>query len=263
MDSENLSGTIIEELGEIFTTALTRAWPTLVSANLDGIEQTLQDVSRQVLGRVVEAVVAAEAAGALTEVPRCPTCALPLRLVERQRERHLQGLVGDYPLRRPYFACGRCHHGQAPLDAQLGLGSGALSPGLARGAGRLGLEESFGEAAAALAETLRVDVPRAALRRITEGIGEVAEAEEQAAMARAPAGREPVAPGVPRPAGAALLVEADGAMVHLEDDWHEVKVGLAAALGPAGRGDPATGRETLVRGPPSFGAGFEPAEMFW
>ncbi len=114
-----------------------------------------------------------------------------MRLVDL-RERHLQGLVGDYTLRRPYFACSRCHTGPAPVDEQLGLGGSALSPGLARVACRLGMEDSFGEAVDALQETLRVDVAREGIRRITEGIGAVAEAEEQAVMARAQAGWDPL-----------------------------------------------------------------------
>ena len=263
MDSANLSATMIDELGDLFTTVLAQAGPTLLARDLDGIEQGLQDVSRRVLGRVVEAMVTALAAGASAEVPVCPTCHLPLRLVEQQRARHLQGLVGDYTLVRPYFVCDRCHHGQAPLDDRLGLGSGALSPGLGRVACRLGIEDSFGEAADALLETLRVDVAREAIRRITEGIGQVAEDEEQEAVARAHTGHVPLAATNAVPAGAALLVEVDGAMVHLDDDWHEVKVGLAAPLGPRTHTDPETGRETLVMGTPSFCAGFESAEMFW
>jgi hypothetical protein len=263
MDSANLSATIIDDLGEMFTTALTQVGPTLLTRDLDGIEQGLQDLSRRVLGRVVEALVTTLAARSTPEVPLCPSCHQPMRLVEQQRARHLQGLVGDYTLHRPYFTCGRCHTGQAPLDDCLGLGPGALSPGLARVACRLGIEDSFGEAADALAETLRVDVPREAIRRVTEGIGDVAEAEEQATIARAQVGREPVEETVALPAGAALVVEADGAMVHLDDDWHEVKVGLAAPLGPTSRVDPETGRETLRMGPPSYCAGFETAELFW
>jgi hypothetical protein len=263
MDRTTLSATIIREAGEMLMAELTRIGPELLASDLDGIEQRLQDLGRRVLGRVVEGVVGTLAAQPSAAPPRCPTCRQPMRLGDPARARHLQGLVGDYALRRPYFACGCCHAGQAPLDAQLGLGAGALSPGLARVACRLGIEDSFGEAADALAETLRVDVPREAIRRITEGVGEVAEAEEQAAMTRAQRGREPIEGRVPVPSGAALLVEADGAMVHVDDDWHEVKVGLAAPLGPARRVDRETGRETLVLGQASYGAGFEPAEVFW
>jgi len=263
MDRANLSATIIREAGEMMMTELTQIGPELLASDLDGMEQRLQDLGRRVLGRVVEGVVSTVAAQPSGEHPRCPTCQRPMRLVDAARSRHLQGLVGDYAVVRPYFGCPACHAGYAPVDERLGLGAGALSPGLARVAGRLGIEDSFAEAADALAETLRVDVAREAERRITEGIGQVAEAEEQAAMARVQAGRDPLDQVKVLPANAALLVEVDGALVRLEDDWHEVKVGLAAPLGPTTRIDPETGRETRVMGQPSYCAGFETAETFW
>lgn len=265
MDRPTLSATIIREMGETFMAGLSRMGPELLQCDLDGIEQRLQDLGRRVMGEVVDGVVRTRAAEPRGDPPACPTCQRPMRLVDVARPRHVQGLVGDYTLTRPYYGCAACEHGRAPLDERLGLGPGALSPGLARVACRLGIEDSFGEAADALAETLRVDVAREATRRITEGIGQVAEAAEQAAMARAQAGHDPLAPEEVRALapGAALLVEVDGAQVHLDDDWHEAKVGLAAPLGPTIATDPATGRETLVMGKPSYCAGFEGAEAFW
>jgi hypothetical protein len=265
MGRPTLSATIIREMGETFMSALARVGPELLESDLDGVEQRLQDVGRRVMGAVVDSIVGTLAAEPCGEVPNCPTCGRPMRLVDPARPRHEQGLVGDYTLIRPYYGCTACQHGLAPLDARLGLGSGALSPGLARVACRLGIEDSFAEAADALEETLRIDVAREATRRITEGIGRVAEAEEQAAMARAQAGRDPLPPQAARalPAGAALLVEVDGAQVRLDDDWHEAKVGLAATLGPTTTTDPDTGRETLAMGKPSYCAGFESAEAFW
>jgi hypothetical protein len=264
MDRPNLSATIIREVGAIFMAGLSQIGPELLASDLDGIEQRLQDLGRRVMGEVVEGVARTLAAEP-SPAPRCPACGRRMRLVDPARPRQVQGLVGDYTLARPYYACGACHRGLAPLDARLGVGPGALSPGLARVACRLGIEDSFGEAADALAETLRVDVAREGTRRITEGIGQVAEAEEQAAMARAQAGRDPLPPEAVRalPPEAALLIEVDGAQVHLDDDWHEVKVGLAAPLGPETQIDPDTGRETLALGPPSYCAGFEGAETFW
>jgi hypothetical protein len=265
MDRPTLSASIIREVGAIFMAGLSQIGPELLASDLDGIEQRLQDLGRRVLGEVVEGVVSTLAAEPNPALPRCPSCQKPMRLVDPARPRKLQGLVGDYTLTRPYYACAACRHGLAPLDARLGLGAGALSPGLARVACRLGIEDSFGEAADALAETLRVDVAREGTRRVTEGIGHVAQTEEQAAMARARAGRDPLPPEEVRalPTGAALLIEVDGAQVHLDDDWHEAKVGLAAPLGPTTALAPDTGRETLALGPPSYCAGFESAETFW
>ena len=260
MDSTTLSGTMIRQLGEIFMAAVTAAGPALVAADLDGIERGVQALSRQVLGAVVDAVLTTIAASSAA-APTCPDCGQPLRLVERQRRRQVQGLVGDYTLRRPYFVCAGCHQGRAPVDERLGLGRGSLSPALGRVACRLGVETAFGATAVLLEETLGVRVPAEAVRRMTEGIGAVAEAEDQAMICQAQAGYAP--PTGPCAAGAALLVEVDGAMVHLDDDWHEVKVGLAAPLGPRTQTDPETQRERRVMGAPDYCAGLEPAEPFW
>lgn len=262
MDRAELSEAIVRELGELFVSELRQAGPELVAAELDGIEQHLQALSRRVLGRVVEAVVTTIAAGQPVARPPCGRCQQPMRAVDPARPRALQGLVGDYRVRRAYFGCDPCGHGVAPLDARLGLGPGALSPGLARVACRVGIEEGFGSAADRLHETLRVDVATEAVRRVTEGIGAVAEAEQQAAIALAQAGQAP-APDASEVTPAALVVEVDGVHVHAGGDWHEMKVGLIAPLGPATRIVTETGRIALTLGRQSACAGFETAALFW
>lgn len=262
MDRADLSEAIVRELGELFVRELRQVGPELVAADLDGIEQRLQEASRRVLGRVVEAVVATIAAGQAAERPTCGPCQQPMRAVDRARPRALQGLVGEYRVRRAYFGCAGCGHGVAPLDARLGIGPGALSPGLARVACRVGIEAGFGSAADLLHETLRVDVATEAVRRVTEGIGAVAEAEQQAMIAQAQADQPPPpdpAEGTP----AALVVEVDGVHVHAGGDWHEMKVGLVAPLGPATRAVKETGRIALTLGRQSACAGFETAARFW
>lgn len=171
MDRQQLSAISIQELGALFTDTLEQAGPELLSADLAGIEHHLQGLMRPVLGRVVETVMAQIAATEVTVEPACPGCGERVRLVDLDRVRQLQGLVGDYTLQRPYFICDRCHHGIAPVDARLGLGRGALSPGLSRVAARLGIEDAFGEDADIIAEALGVDVAKEGVRRITEGLG--------------------------------------------------------------------------------------------
>lgn len=261
MDRAELSEAIVRELGELFVSELVQAGAELVTSDLDGIEQRLQEVSRRVLGRVVEAVVTTIAAGPAGERPSCGTCQQPMRAVDPARPRALQGLVGDYRVRRAYVVCDRCGQGAAPLDERLGLGPGALSPGLARVACRVGIEVGFGSAADLLAETLRVDVATEAVRRVTEGIGAVAEAEQQGMITQAQAGQSP--PADVEPAPAALVVEVDGVHVHAGGDWHEMKVGLVAPLGPATRVVKETGRIALTLGRQSACAGFETAALFW
>ena len=262
MDRRELSATSIQELGEVFMTALQQAGPELLSADLEGIEHHLQCLMRPLMGRVVERVIATIAATQATLQPACPSCGDQVRLVDLKRERQLQGLVGEYTLHRPYFVCDACHHGTAPVDECLGLGRGALSPGLSRVASRLGIEDAFGEGADVLAEALGIDVATESVRRITEGLGEVAEAEQQAMVAAARAGEIP-----PLDADAGhptvLAVEVDGIMVHTDGAWHEAKVATVASLGPDTQTDPDTERERLVWGRSSSCVGMEPAEEFW
>jgi hypothetical protein len=265
MDRSELSGAIIQELGAVFTDALTVAAPTLLTADLDGVERCLQVVSRQVMGRVVEQAIAARVTAAGAAPPPCARCGGALRCAGRARPRRLQGLVGDYTLRRPYYICAACRVGTAPLDSQLGLDGSAVSPGLGRVLARAGLDGPFGGAADQLAETLGVTVPEEAVRRLTEGVGAVAEAEQQALVARARRG-EPIAPlaaaeGAARPT--MLVVELDGVHAPLRDGWQEVKVSRVAPLGPALRTDPDSGRTHLALGPSRYAAGLEPAEDCW
>jgi len=129
----------------------------------------------------------------------------------------------------------------------------------------LGIEDSFPQAAETLKEVLLVDVAQESVRRATEGVGQVAEAEQQRAVALAQAGQEPLAQAELSQGATALVVEVDGVMVHLEDDWHEMKVGvvapLVAPLGPDTQTNPD--RSCLKLGPASYCAGLEPAEVFW
>lgn len=264
MDRAELSDAIIDDLGHLFVRVLKQHAATLVASDFDGIEQCLQEVGRQVFGPVVERTIAAVAATQGAERPTCPACHCAMRLVDADRPRDLQGLVGDYRITRAYFVCDDCHRGAAPLDERLGLGGGALSPGLQRVACWLGIDDSFQDGADALHETLRIDVKDEPTRRITEGIGMVAEAEAQALVARAQAGKELFALAEVTPTSPVLLVAVDGALVHeIDGNWHEVKAGLVAPLGPAVETDQKTGRTTLAMGKPSYCAGFEGGETFW
>ena len=264
MDRPRLSAAIIDELVQLFADTLDRNAEHLLAQDLDGIEQSVQDMARIVFGPVVEKAIMAIAATLPDQPPDCPQCHRPMRPVDYARSRSLQGLVGDYQIVRPYFVCDRCHHGSAPLDERLGIGAGVLSPGLMRVACRLGIDDAFEDAADAVQETLRITLQDEGIRRVTEGIGQVAEAEAQAAIALAQAGKEPLPRDEITADAAVLLVEMDGVMVHeVDGNWHEVKVGLVAPLGPTVREDAETERTILVMGKPSYCAGCESAETFW
>jgi len=118
MDREHLSAVSVQELGEVFMATLQEAGPDLLEADLEGIERHLQRLMRPVMGRVVETVLAAIAATQATLQPVCSDCGDQLRLVDLRRQRRLQGLVGDYTLRRAYFVCDACVRPVLPKSAR-------------------------------------------------------------------------------------------------------------------------------------------------
>lgn len=263
MDRADLSRAIIAEMAVVVEETLTATLPGLLGTDdLGALERQVQQVSRQVWGRLVEMVLAQR----VREEPRpdqCPACGRGLR--QRVRSRHLQGLVGDYTVERPTYWCAACRQSVTPCDVQWGLGPGHLSPALARVVARAALEAPFAQAVETVAEASGVWVDAEAARRTTERLGAVAEAQTQAAVARARQGAEPwtaaetaVPPNTP-----VLAVEVDGVHVHRAGAWHEMKVVTMAPLGPDLRVERETGRTHLVWGPASYGAGVEEAEDFW
>ncbi len=132
---------------------------------------------------------------------------------------------------------------------------------------REGIEGSFVDTANRVGESVGVTIDHEVLRRLSEGIGAVAEAEMQAAMARVargqPAWADADAAVMEAPEGGVLAVEVDGVFVHCDDAWHEMKVVVVAPLGPGVEVDADTGRERLCWGRASYGAGFEEAQAFW
>jgi len=114
-------------------------------------------------------------------------------------------------------------------------------------------------------EALGVAVDGEVARRTTEGLGAVAEAQVQAAIARAQQGQAVWAPAETEVAEdtALLAVGVDGVRVQHSADWHEMKVVTLAPLGPALHSEPRSGRRHLAWGAASYGAGTEAAEEFW
>jgi len=264
MDRADLSAAIIADAGETVMTLLRGALPRLLSADLASVERELQGLGRLLWGRVVEEVIGGRAqdeGGA----PSCTRCGQSMRRVEAARPRHLQGLVGDYTLRRAYYHCASCGEGQAPLDAALGLGRGTLSPELLRVVCRVGVEEAFAEAADIVHEALGVGVSADSAERATERMGAVAEARVQEAVGRVKQGQAAWSAALIEapPTNGVLAVEVDGVQVHRDDGWHEMKVVTVAPLGPALHHERASRRTHLAWGAASYGAGFEEAEDFW
>jgi hypothetical protein len=255
MDRTERIAAVGAEVGEIIRVGLEQLWDQALGAELGSVEVRVQRLLRRAGGCILaglgQAQVAALTAGA---PPRCARCARPLRPVG-VRPRQVVGLVGDARVERPYYQCAGCGTGVAPLDEVWGLGSGVLTPGLARVVCRDGLEAPFGQGASLVAEHLGVELDDDLVRRTTERLGLLADADHAAGSSWLAAADQ----AVPE----TLVVELDGGLVHLRQAWHELKAGRVAPLGPRVVDDPASGDRYLALGPSCYCAGLESSADFW
>jgi hypothetical protein len=244
---------VVAEVGRIVQAGLEEVWDQAMGADLGSVEVQVQRLFRLAGGCVVEGLGQAQVATLECTRPAYGQCGQRMRRVGL-RSRQLLGLVGDIRIARPYYQCRRCSVGVVPLDEVWGLDSGVLTPGLARVAGRDGSEVPFGQSASLLAEHLGIDVDEEVIRRVTERLGALADADQAA-----PATQQAMEQPVPE----TLVVELDGGMVHLRQAWHELKAGRVAPLGPKVVADPASDDRYLALGPSLYCAGVESCNEFW
>jgi len=257
MGSCNLSDTIVQECVAVMGTEIRRMGTVLESGSCREMERGVQQALLRVGGAIVSTAFR-ERAATMPRPVRCVDCGGRLRLVDPARTRVLSSLVGEITVERAVYVCQDCHQGWCPFDAELGLGRGTLTPGLACVACRFGVEESFEDAAEMLREGLGVDVPDGTLRRVCDTIGAVAEAAQQDLIETAVTGQAREDPdGVET-----VIIATDGVMVHVDGDWHEMKIGRAAPLGPDATYDARAKRPILTMGPSICGGGREPVERF-
>ena len=214
------------------------------AAVLDAIRAALPGL----LGVVVQLATADLAPGVAMVHRRCPRCERLVRM-HGQRQRTVQTTCGSLTFARPWYSCSACHQGFSPADQTLALPPQArLSPALQAWLVAVGATTTYREAARLLQRLTGLTVASDTLRAHTTAVGEQVAAMEQTTIAQVQATREAAEPLDPAPG--TLVVEADGAMVHYRDGWHEVKIGVVG-----GAQD-----EALLA--PSYVAAREPAEQF-
>jgi hypothetical protein len=125
------------------------------------------------------------------------------------RVKTIDTVLGPVRLRRAWYHCAGCRHGLAPLDAELGVGHGSMSPGLARMTARSAAAVPFARAAALLGELAGIELTTKRTERSAEATGAAAMA---AAGARADAiGSRRVVPlPPPDPVPDMLYIAVDG-----------------------------------------------------
>lgn len=134
----------------------------------------------------------------------------------RQRVGQTKTLFGEIMVKRPYYLCATCQHGQYPLDEQLGFCAGGVSSGLGALIALLGTEFVFEEAAQMLEQLTLVHISPNTCRKETETLGQLVAADEQTTLAAAWSTNAPQLPAVTEPISGDFYVSMDGVTVHID-----------------------------------------------
>jgi hypothetical protein len=137
------------------------------------------------------------------------------------RPRTVKTILGEVQARRAYYHCAACGTGCAPYDQAAGMGTMALSPGLAKMACELSVDLPFQKAAAKLAALTGLVVSASSIERLSKRVGQVASAleERQAAQVQA---HENLAQA--KDVAGRIYMSVDGVMGPMREQWEEIKV---------------------------------------
>jgi hypothetical protein len=181
-------------------------------------------------------------------------------------------VLGPVRVRRAWYHCAGCGHGLAPRDAELGIGPGSMSPGLAKMTARAGAAVPFAKAAGLLADLagIQLTVKRVERSAETAGTGAV---KAIGAQADAICSRQvvPLPPSGPAPDMLYIAVDGTGVpMVAAETEGRKGKaddgkartreVKLACLFTQTSTDD--DGHPVRDPASSSYLATFEPAERF-
>lgn len=226
----SVKGQAIEELSERMAAQMKRVATEL--GHYVGEEQrTIGEMEKEVLQAVKGMGQALLAGLCALYVPAYPegrmACGCGGEAVyQRKRSGESKTILGRIEVKRPYYLCGQCHHGAAPLDEVLGLCAGGMSTGLSELMALLGVQFPFEEAAAMLARLTLVEVSANACRKATESLGSLVAAAEQAEAATAWATQQPQLPALHEAIAGHLYVSMDGVTVHIEGEgWKNQYLG--------------------------------------
>jgi hypothetical protein len=193
--------------------------------------RTLAEIEKRTLA-VMKDVNAALAMGLCNlAVPHYPEDTIPCSCgqtanYQRMRPAHVDTLLGTITITRPYYLCPSCHHGQAPLDDQMGFCAGGISAGLDETLALMGSRAPFEEATDVLQRLTLVNISPNSCKTATETLGQTIAAQENKTVSDAWNSKKCILPPLPETIPERLYVSMDGTMVHThEDGWKEMRLG--------------------------------------
>lgn len=182
-------------------------------ADLESDERVMRELCHEVGAAGLEQELNEQPLGYDGSQRPCPCCEQWQRFV-KHGERTLVTLLGPVRVRRAYYHCTHCGCGSLPWDEQVGLGRGQASVAVAKAATWCASHEPFETAATKLKELAGVSLSRSTVHRLVQQVG-------RAVRDEAPAAQVLAAP--PASAPQVLYTAVDGAMVHIDGRWQEVK----------------------------------------
>lgn len=193
------------------------------------VERGLSELRAQMLGDMATASEASEGIDEAGKRVVCPQCGATIHR-HGHRTRWLKGRHdAEVELTRRYLTCPECGHGFSPLDNELGLcANQQLTPWMEECLVRLGVKESFGQAAEEMAFHHQVTVSKEQARQHTEEAGEVYVQLQESAEAHKIF--------KPEPAAERLMMSVDACKVlTTTGEWRDVKTVAIAEVGPGGK----------------------------
>lgn len=193
---------------------------SLLQGNLGALEERVMDLMRQWGQGLLQRVVAQHPLGYQGSGRACP-CGGWQRFVG-YRPKTIHTTVGWIEIRRAYYHCPACGTGVSPYDQASGLGSEAVSPGLAKACCTLAVGSSFAESSRRIEELFGQEVASKTIERIVHHVGAVAADQHRRKLAEFRQQRQlPACDQPPK----RLYLAPDGTTVHERDGWHESKIG--------------------------------------
>jgi hypothetical protein len=145
---------------------------------------------------------------------------------EGMRSRPILTAVGWAQIKRAYYLCPHCHHGQFPEDVQLDIHKTDYSPGVRRMLAAVGSEMPFAQGRDQIQLLAGLEVTAKAVERTAETIGADIEARQQQDIRRAKQLHLPAIAGPPIPY---LYVQMDGTQVFMVKAETEGRAGRTPA----------------------------------
>ena len=203
-------------------------------AGLEAAEKAIRAGLLRLGASVLEELLAADAGYAGPRVPCGQGHEAPLVSC---RARNVDTVLGPVTIRRAWYHCGRCRHGLAPRDAQLGIAGQGMSPGLRKMTARAAAAVPFAAAARLVGDLAGITLTGRRAGRRAEADGNAAAQVIDAEAASIASGKiAPLLPAGPLPDKLYVAIDGTG-----------VPMVAAAVEGRDGKGEDGRARTREVK----------------